>query len=57
MFSVPNLNIDETQSIKVNFYELIQQDEILSDSSAANTLIKKETKKTSAIKEKTIVFW
>ena len=52
MFSVPNLNIDETQSIKVNFYELIQQDEILSDSSAANTLIKKETKKTSAIKEK-----
>lgn len=53
MFSVPNLNIDETQSIKVNFYELIQQDEILSDSSAANTLIKKETKKTSAIKEKT----
>ena len=29
MFSIPNLNIDETQSIKVNFYELIQQDEIL----------------------------
>ena len=53
MFSIPNLNIDETQSIKVNFYELIQQDEILSDASAANTLIKKETKKTSAIKEKT----
>lgn len=53
MFSVPNLNIDETQSIKVNFYELIQQDEILFDPSASNTLIKKETKKTSAINEKT----
>ena len=49
MFSVPRINIDETQSIKVNFYELIQQDEILLDSSAPNTLIKKETKKTSAI--------
>ena len=54
MFSIPKLNIDETQSIKVNFYELIQQDEILLDSSAPNTLIKKETKKTSAINEKTI---
>ena len=53
MFSVPQLNIDETQSIKVNFYELIQQDEILFDPSASNTLIKKETKKTSAINEKT----
>ena len=53
MFSVPKLNIDETQSIKVNFYELIQQDEILFDSSGSNTLIKKETKKTSAINEKT----
>ena len=53
MFSIPNLNIDETQSIKVNFYELIQQDEILLDPSASNTLIKKETKKTSAINEKT----
>ena len=53
MFSIPNLNIDQTQSIKVNFYELIQQDEILFDSSASNTLIKKETKKTSAINEKT----
>ena len=51
MFSVPKLNIEETQSIKVNFYELIQQDEILLDSSAPNTLIKKETKKTSAINE------
>ena len=53
MFSVPRINIDETQSIKVNFYELIQQDEILLDSSAPNTLIKKEAKKTSAINEKT----
>ena len=49
VFSVPKLNIDETQSIKVNFYELIQQDEILLDSSAPNSLTKKETKKTSAI--------
>ena len=53
MFSIPNLNIDETQSIKVNFYELIQQDEILFDSPASNTLIKIDTKKTSAINEKT----
>ncbi len=53
MFSIPNLNIDETQSIKVNFYELIQQDEILFDPPVSNTLIKKETIKTSAINEKT----
>ena len=53
MFSIPNLNINETQSIKVNFYELIQQDDILFDAPASNTLIKKETKKTSAINEKT----
>ena len=53
MFSIPDLNIDETQSIKVNFYELIQQDEMLFDSPASNTLIKKETKKTSAINKKT----
>ena len=53
MFSIPNLNIDETQSIKVNFYELIQQDEILFDPPASNILIKKEAKKTSAINEKT----
>tara|TARA_Y200000002_G_scaffold245272_1_gene202889 strand:+ start:335 stop:955 length:621 start_codon:yes stop_codon:yes gene_type:complete len=53
MFSIPNLNIDETQSIKVNFYELIQQDEILFDPPESNTLVKKETKKTSAINEKT----
>ena len=53
MFSIPNLNIDETQSIKVNFYELIQQDEILFDSSAPKALLKKEIKKTPAINEKT----
>lgn len=53
MFSIPNLNIDETQSIKVNFYELIQQNETLFDSPTSNTSIKKETKKTSAINEKT----
>ena len=53
MFSIPNLNIDQTQSIKVNFYELIQQDEILFDPSTSNTFNKKETKKTSAINEKT----
>jgi len=52
MFTVPNLNIDEKQSIKVNFYELIRQDELLFDAPASNTLIKKETKKTSAINEK-----
>ena len=53
MFSIPNLNIDETQSIKVNFYELIQQDGTKFDSSAPNASIKKETKKTSVINEKT----
>ena len=53
MFSVPNLNIDEAQSIKINFYELIQQDEKLFDSYAPNTSVEKETKKTSAINKKT----
>ena len=53
VFSVPKLNINERQSIKVDFYELIQQDKILFDSTAPNTSIKKETKKTSAINEKT----
>ena len=53
MFSVPNINIDDTQSIKVNFYELIQQDGIKFDSSAPNASIKKETKKTSVINKKT----
>jgi len=52
MFSIPNLNIDETQSIKVNFYELIQQDEILFDPPASSTLIKGETKKNSEINKK-----
>ena len=54
MFSIPKLNIDETQSIKVNFYELIQEDDILFDPPASNTFTKKETKNTSAINEKTI---
>ena len=53
MFSIPNLNIDDTKSIKVNFYELIQQDGIKFDSSAPNASIKKETKKTSVINKKT----
>ena len=53
MFSVPNLNIDEAQSIKINFYELIQQDEKLFDSYAPNTSVEKKTKKTSAINKKT----
>jgi len=53
VFSIPKLNIDETQSIKVNFYELIQQDDRLFDSPASNTFIKKETIKTSGINEKT----
>ena len=53
IFSIPKLNIDRTQSIKVNFYELIQLDELLLDSPASNNLIEKETKKTSAINEKT----
>ena len=53
MFSIPNLNIDETQSIKVNFYELIQEDDILFNSPASNAFIRKETKKTSVINEKT----
>ena len=53
VFSIPKLNIDETQSIKVNFYELIQLDELLLDSPASNNLIEKETKKTSAINKKT----
>tara|TARA_A200000113_G_scaffold88144_1_gene78665 strand:- start:1269 stop:1889 length:621 start_codon:yes stop_codon:yes gene_type:complete len=47
VFSVPKLNIDEKQSIKVNFYELIQEDDILFDSSIPISTIKKETKKTS----------
>ena len=53
MFSIPKLNIDETKSTKVNFYELIQQDKKLFDSSAPNTFIDKETKKTSSISEET----
>ena len=52
IFSIPKLNIDETQSIRVNFYELIQEEEILFDSSFPKTTVKKETKKTSATDEK-----
>ncbi|MFL2735382.1 MAG: TonB C-terminal domain-containing protein [Gammaproteobacteria bacterium] len=52
IFSIPKLNIDETQSIRVNFYELIQEEDILFDSSFPKTTVKKETKKTSATDEK-----
>ena len=53
IFSIPKLNIDETQSIRVNFYELIQEEDIIFDSSIPNTTIKKETKKTYATYKKT----
>ncbi len=53
IFSIPKLNIDETQSIRVNFYELIQEEDIIFDSSIPNTTIKKETKKTYATDKKT----
>ena len=43
VFSVPKLNIDEKQTIKVNFYDLIQQENILLDSFIPKTAIKKET--------------
>ena len=52
IFSVPKLNIDEMQSIKVNFYELIQKDDELINSSIPSTEINKSTKKTSANNEK-----
>lgn len=52
IFSIPKLNIDKTQSIRVNFYELIQEEDILFDSSFPKTTVKKETKKTSATDEK-----
>ena len=52
IFSIPKLNIDETQSIRVNFYELIQEEDLLFDSSFPKTTVKKETKKTSATDEK-----
>ena len=52
IFSVPKLNVDEMQSIKVNFYELIQKDDELINSSIPSTEINKSTKKTSANNEK-----
>ena len=52
VFSVPKLNVDEQQSIKVNFYELSQQDDILFDSSIPNVTIKKDTKKSSLTDKK-----
>ena len=41
IFSVPKLNVDEMQSIKVNFYELIQKDDKLINSSIPNLEINK----------------
>jgi hypothetical protein len=52
IFSIPKLNINETQSIRVNFYELIQEDDILFDSSFPNASSKKETNKTPPNNEK-----
>ena len=43
IFSLPKLNIDEEQSIRVNFYELIQDDNQLFNSSIPDIGIKKET--------------
>ena len=48
IFSVPKLNIDEEQSIRVNFYELIQDDNQLFNSSIPDIGMKKETKKLSS---------
>ena len=48
IFSVPKLNIDEEQSIRVNFYELIQDDNQLFNSSIPDKGIKKETKNLSS---------
>lgn len=48
IFSVPKLNIDEEQSIRVNFYELIQDDNQLFNSSIPDIGIKKETKNLSS---------
>ena len=52
MFSVPKLNIDEKQTIKVNFYDLIQQENILLDSFIPKTAIKKETENTALTDKK-----
>ena len=51
IFSVPKLNVDEMQSIKVNFYELILKDDKLTNSSIPSLEIIKPTKKTSANNE------
>ena len=48
IFSVPKLNIDEEQSIRVNFYELIQDDNQLFNSSIPDIGMKKETKRLSS---------
>tara|TARA_B100000073_G_scaffold204400_1_gene169530 strand:- start:1112 stop:1732 length:621 start_codon:yes stop_codon:yes gene_type:complete len=48
IFSVPKLNIDEEQSIRVNFYELIQDDNQLFNSSIPDIGMKKETKNLSS---------
>ena len=48
IFSLPKLNIDEGQSIRVNFYELIQDDNQLFNSSIPDIGIKKETKNLSS---------
>ena len=48
IFSLPKLNIDEEQSIRVNFYELIQDDNQLFNSSIPDIGIKKETKNLSS---------
>ena len=48
IFSLPKLNIDEEQSIRVNFYELIQDDNQLFNSSIPDKGIKKETKNLSS---------
>ena len=48
IFSVPKLKIDEEQSIRVNFYELIQDDNQLFNSSIPDIGMKKETKNLSS---------
>ena len=48
IFSVPKLDIDEKQSIRVNFYELIQEDDQLFNSSIPDLGMKKETKSFSS---------
>jgi hypothetical protein len=52
IFSIPKLNIDDTQSIRVNFYELIQENKKLFDSSIPSKEIKDETKKGLITNEK-----